>query len=154
MPIYNWGGIFIVAPMIANSVLRAAGDAKRPAMLMSTAAVLNICIDPVLIFGLFGFPRMEIEGAALGGVIANFLTMCASIFFVMYRERLVNIRTLDTHVVGFVPAGQIASLFSPKLLLVYSILQGRILHCFRKLPARYELLILQNFHPHLIMRRL
>ncbi|MBL8198732.1 MAG: MATE family efflux transporter [Chromatiales bacterium] len=97
MRIYYWGGIFIVAPMIANSVLRAAGDAKRPAMLMSTAAVLNICIDPVLIFGLFGFPRMEIEGAALGGVIANFLTMCASIFFVMYRERLVNIRTLDTH---------------------------------------------------------
>jgi Na+-driven multidrug efflux pump len=66
-------------------------------MLMSAAAAMNIAIDPVLIFGLFGFPRMELEGAALGGVIANFLTMCASIFFVMHRERLVNIRTLDTH---------------------------------------------------------
>lgn len=99
MRIYYWGGIFVVAPMIANSVLRASGDAKRPAMIMSTAAILNICIDPVLIFGLFGFPRMEIEGAALGGVIANILTMFASMFFVMYREQLVNIRTLDLHLI-------------------------------------------------------
>jgi putative MATE family efflux protein len=99
MRIFYWGGIFVVAPMIANSVLRASGDAKRPAMIMSTAAILNICIDPVLIFGLFGFPRMEIEGAALGAVIANILTMFASIFFVMYREHLVNIRTLDLHLI-------------------------------------------------------
>lgn len=99
MRIYYWGGIFLVAPMIANSVLRAAGDAKRPAMMMSMAALLNICIDPILIFGLFGFPRMEIEGAALGGVIANILTMFASVFFVMYRERLVNTRSLDTHLI-------------------------------------------------------
>ena len=56
MRIYYWGGIFLVAPMIANSVLRASGDAKRPAMIMTTAAILNVIIDPVLIFGLFGFP--------------------------------------------------------------------------------------------------
>lgn len=94
MGIYYWGGIFLVAPMIASSVLRASGDAKRPAMIMTVAAVLNVAIDPVLIFGLFGFPRMEIEGAALGGVLANVLTLCASAFFVMYRERLVDFHKL------------------------------------------------------------
>lgn len=92
MQIYYWGGIFLVVPMIANSVLRAAGDAKRPAMIMTTAAVLNIIIDPVLIFGLFGFPRMEIDGAALGAVISNALTMCASGYFVIHKERLVSFR--------------------------------------------------------------
>jgi putative MATE family efflux protein len=90
MQIYYWGGIFLVVPMIANSVLRASGDAKRPAMIMTTAAVLNVIIDPILIFGLFGFPRMEIEGAALGGVLANALTMCASGWFVVHREKLVD----------------------------------------------------------------
>jgi putative MATE family efflux protein len=94
MQIYYWGGIFLVAPMIANSVLRASGDAKRPAMIMTTAAVLNIIIDPILIFGLFGFPRMELEGAALGAVISNALTMVASAYFVMYREKLVDLRHL------------------------------------------------------------
>lgn len=94
MSIYYWGGIFLVGPMIANSVLRASGDAKRPAMIMTTAAVLNIIIDPVLIFGLFGFPRMEIAGAALGGVISNGLTMLASGYFVIHREKLVDFHAL------------------------------------------------------------
>jgi len=94
MRIYYWGGIFLVAPMIANSVLRASGDAKRPAMIMTTAAVVNVIVDPILIFGLFGFPRMEIEGAALGGVLSNAIAMCASAYFVVYRERLVDFRHL------------------------------------------------------------
>lgn len=100
MRIYYWGGVFMVAPMIANSVLRALGDARRPAMIMTTSAVLNILIDPVLIFGLFGFPRMEIEGAALGGVIANAVTMCASIYFVMYGENLVSFRNFRAELIG------------------------------------------------------
>ncbi len=100
MRIYYWGGIFMVAPMIANSVLRAAGDAKRPAMIMTTSAVLNIAIDPVLIFGLFGFPRMEIEGAALGGVIANAITLALSIYFVMYSEQLVSLRNFMPRMIG------------------------------------------------------
>jgi putative MATE family efflux protein len=99
MQIYYWGGIFLVAPMIANSVLRASGDAKRPAMIMTTAAILNIIIDPVLIFGLFGFPRMEIAGAALGAVISNALTMCASGYFVIHRERLVSFRNFEPELI-------------------------------------------------------
>jgi putative MATE family efflux protein len=93
MSIYYFGGIFLVVPMVANSVLRASGDARRPMMIMTTAAVLNILIDPVLIFGLFGFPRMEIAGAALGAVISNALTMFASGYFVIARERLVDLST-------------------------------------------------------------
>jgi len=100
MRIYYWGGIFLVVPMIANSVLRAAGDAKRPAMIMTTAAVLNVIIDPILIFGLFGFPRMEIDGAALGGVLSNALTMCASGFFVIRREKLVDFHNLAPGLIG------------------------------------------------------
>lgn len=92
MRIYYWGGIFVVAPMIANSVLRAAGDARRPAMIMTAAAVLNICLDAILIFGLFGFPRMEIRGAALGAVLSNAVMLLASGYFVMHREHLVSFR--------------------------------------------------------------
>jgi putative MATE family efflux protein len=92
MVIYYWGSIFVVAPMIANSVLRAAGDAKRPAMLMTAAAVMNIVFAPIMIFGLFGFPRLEIRGAALSGVVANVVTFAAAVYFVMHKERLVNLR--------------------------------------------------------------
>jgi len=94
MRIYYWGGIFLVVPMIANSVLRAAGDAKRPAMMMSLAALFNIILDPIFIFGLFGFPRLELEGAALATVIANVCTLIASLWLVVWRERLVDLKQL------------------------------------------------------------
>ena len=69
MKIYYWGGIFLVVPMIANSVLRAAGDAKRPALIMATAAVINILIDPVLIYKEAGYRMVfdSLRGLALGG---------------------------------------------------------------------------------------
>ena len=92
MRIYFWGGIFLVIPMITNSVLRASGDAKTPAMLMTVAAVLNIVLDPILIFGLLGMPRLEVEGAAIATVTANFLTMILSIGFIWFREHLIDIR--------------------------------------------------------------
>lgn len=92
MRIYYWGGLFLVVPMIANSVLRAAGDAKRPALLMATGAALNVVLDPILIYGWFGFPRMEIAGAALGGVIANAVTMLTAAYLVIHREHLLSLR--------------------------------------------------------------
>jgi len=79
MRIYYWGGIFLVVPMITNSVLRASGNAKTPAMIMTFAAVINIILDPILIFGLFGMPRLEVEGAAIATVVANAGTLVASV---------------------------------------------------------------------------
>ncbi|MFW2405256.1 MAG: MATE family efflux transporter [Gammaproteobacteria bacterium] len=92
--IYYFGGIFLVVPMINNSVLRASGNAKTPAKIMTFAAVLNIVLDPILIFGLFGMPRLEVEGAAIATVLANALTMVASILAIVYEEKLVTFRHL------------------------------------------------------------
>ena len=86
MRIYYWGGIFLVVPMITNSVLRASGDAKTPAMIMTTAAVINIILDPILIFGLLGFPRLEVEGAAVATVVSNAGTLIASISAIYFRD--------------------------------------------------------------------
>jgi putative MATE family efflux protein len=94
MRIYYWGGIFLVVPMITNSVLRASGNAKTPAMIMTFAAVINIILDPILIFGLFGMPRLEVEGAAIATVVANAGTMVASVMAMAFKERLVTFRSL------------------------------------------------------------
>jgi Na+-driven multidrug efflux pump len=52
MRIYYWGGLFLVLPMITNSVMRASGNAKTPAMIMTGSAIMNVILDPILIFGL------------------------------------------------------------------------------------------------------
>ncbi len=94
MRIYYWGGIFLVTPMISNSVLRASGNAKTPAKIMTVAAIINIILDPIMIFGLFGFPRLEVEGAAISTVVANAGTMVASLAVVAFKERLISFRHL------------------------------------------------------------
>jgi putative MATE family efflux protein len=94
MKIYYWGGIFLVTPMISNSVLRASGNAKTPAKIMMIAALANIIIDPILIFGLFGFPRLEVEGAAISTVISNAGTMIASFVAITFQQKLVSFRHL------------------------------------------------------------
>ncbi len=99
MRIYYWGGIFLVVPMITNSVLRSSGNAKTPAMIMTFAAVINIILDPILIFGLFGMPRLEVEGAAIATVLANAGTMVASILAIVFKERLVTFRALWPHLI-------------------------------------------------------
>lgn len=94
MSIYYYGGIFLVMPMITNSVLRASGDATTPAKIMTTAAVLNIVLDPILIFGYFGFPALGVEGAAIATVASNIITMCASVGVVYFRDKLIQFRAL------------------------------------------------------------
>ncbi len=97
MSIYYYGGMFLVIPMIGNSVMRASGDAKTPAKIMSTAAILNIILDPILIFGVepLGIPAMGLEGAAIATVMANIGTALASVGIVVFRDHLIRLKTED-----------------------------------------------------------
>ena len=92
--IYYLGLVMVVGPLIANPVLRASGDARTPAIIMLVSAGLNIALDPVLIFGLLGAPRLGIEGAAVANVIANFAAMIASFVGMYYRANIVFPKTL------------------------------------------------------------
>ena len=97
MSIYYFGGMFLVIPMIGNSVMRASGDAKTPAKIMSMAAILNILLDPILIFGwdFFGIPAMGLEGAAIATVMANVGTAMASVGIVVFRDHLIRLNVED-----------------------------------------------------------
>ena len=47
----------------------------------STGAIINIILDPILIFGLFGFPRLEVLGAAIATVVGQCVAACLALFF-------------------------------------------------------------------------
>lgn len=53
---------------IWTKVLQANGDMKTPMVAQILGAVTNILLDPLLIFGMFGLPRMGIAGAAVATV--------------------------------------------------------------------------------------
>jgi putative MATE family efflux protein len=78
--------------MIGMNVLQATGDTKTTGLVLTLSVVLNIGLDPLLIFGVGPFPEMGIAGAALATVISR-----ASSFFIIgaviiRREHLLSLR--------------------------------------------------------------
>ncbi len=92
MRIWYVGMPFVVIPMVGNNAIRATGDARTPAMIMLVAVTVNMVLDPVLIFGLGPFPRMELAGAALTTVFARAAALTASMWVLTQRERMVTRR--------------------------------------------------------------
>lgn len=95
MSIYYFGSFFLIVPMIGNSVLRASGDAKTPSLLMTAGALLNVILDPILIFGWGPIPRMELEGAAYATVLANALAGSVSFGVIYFRDHLIRWKRED-----------------------------------------------------------
>jgi putative MATE family efflux protein len=93
---YFLGTFFISMPVVGNAALRASGDAIVPAIIMTIAAVANVILDPLLIFGLYGFPRLELFGAAIATVISNFFAMIAGLIM-MHRRGLFDL----SHIYNF-----------------------------------------------------
>ncbi len=82
------GAFTIFFSFFLNSSLRGAGDAITPAKIMALATVINIGLDPIMIFGLFGFPRMGVAGSALATVIARGIGVVI-IFWIFFSKRSV-----------------------------------------------------------------
>ena len=92
MLIWYPGMVFLVVPMVANASIRASGDTRMPAMIMVGGTLTNVLLDPLFIFGMWGFPRMGLEGAAVATVIARAGTMVASLAILHFRDRLLDFR--------------------------------------------------------------
>lgn len=88
LSIWYSGCFMIVVPMIGNSVIRASGNTHLPSMVMITVAVVNILLDPILIFGLLGFPRMEVQGAALATIIAYSVSFCVALYVLKSKLKI------------------------------------------------------------------
>lgn len=63
--------IGLFAESVWTKVLQANGDMKTPMYAQIAGAITNIVLDPILIFGYFGFPEMGIAGAGIATVIGQ-----------------------------------------------------------------------------------
>lgn len=72
-------------------VMKNCGEIFRSTLIASSSLILNLLLNAILIYGLFGIPRLGIKGAAIGTVIATLIQFVWTIKE-MQRERNLKIR--------------------------------------------------------------
>lgn len=69
--IVSLGMIFSFLNPLFTGIFNASGSSKIPFIINTIGLIVNIVADPILIFGLFGFPALGVVGAALATVGAQ-----------------------------------------------------------------------------------
>jgi len=62
---------FMFGFFIFSSILRGIGDTITPAIMMFSSVILNMILDPLLIFGIAFFPELGVQGAAVATVFSR-----------------------------------------------------------------------------------
>lgn len=87
--------IFMGFTQVYLNVMRSIERVVIATVVYSMSLGVNIIVNAVLIFGLAGFPKMGIEGAAIGTLIARILEMVIVLVYAHVKNKVVKIRIKD-----------------------------------------------------------
>lgn len=93
-------GVFM--QMTLERLLQSTGKTIYTMITQGTGAIINIIMDPILIFGLFGLPRLEVAGAAIATVTGQIVAVALSLYFNCTKNKELNL-----NMKGFRPDGKI-----------------------------------------------
>ncbi len=88
VPVWAMSFPFLVVMMITNAVFRAHGDSLTSAWIMVLAAVVNVALNPLLIFGMWGLPELGMTGAALSTLIGRVIAVGLALYIAWRRGLL------------------------------------------------------------------
>ncbi len=85
------GLIFMFAWFISDSILRAQGNSKIPMRNLAISVVINVVLDPILIFGLGPIPAMGLRGAAYATVFSRILAALLNFFYIYTPKSVISL---------------------------------------------------------------
>lgn len=150
MQIVCIGSFFLNMQVVFEKILQSTGNMIAPMICSLTGAVVNIILDPILIFGLLGAPRLEVAGAAIATITGQFCGMMVGAVVIFRGEHLVNIRVkgfkfnwgivADIYKVGLPSIvmqsiGSVMIIFYNMILVVYSTTAVAVLGVYFKIQS-------------------
>ena len=87
--------IGIFSQFCFERLLQSTGRTVYSMITQLIGAVINIILDPILIFGLFGFPRMEVAGAAAATVFGQIIAALIGLWMNLRFNKDIHIRLRD-----------------------------------------------------------
>jgi putative MATE family efflux protein len=76
---------FLIPNFIAVGMIRGAGDTHLSMIINVTMNIANAVLTPILIYGLFGFPRLEVRGAAIAMGVAHTIGFFMTLYYLRRR---------------------------------------------------------------------
>ncbi|MFC5368200.1 MATE family efflux transporter [Salinirubrum litoreum] len=71
MSVFFLGLPFLFGFFVFSALMRGYGNTRAPMVVMAVSVLVNVVIDPILIFGWFGAPELGVQGAALATIISR-----------------------------------------------------------------------------------
>jgi len=88
MGVWYWVAPLDIALWTSLASIRARGNTLLESKVITGAAILNLALDPIFIFGLFGFPRLEVAGAALATLVSTSCMLLFTLGWLHFRLRV------------------------------------------------------------------
>ncbi len=89
MRIFVWTIPGVFGLFLLGSALRGVGDSRTPVLFQAAGLVLNTVLDPVLMFGWMGMPRLGLNGAAVVTVLTPILSCLGMTWYLLRVGHLV-----------------------------------------------------------------
>ncbi len=90
MTIWYLGMPVMAVQIVLGDIIIGAGNTKAVSFLMVGGTLVNFILDPVMIFGFWGFPRMGIAGAALATVLSQAAVLGGTFHVLRKKHRLIS----------------------------------------------------------------
>ena len=88
MSVWYWVAPLDMALWASLASIRARGNTLLESKVITVAALLNLALDPIFIFGLFGFPRLEVQGAAAATLVATGVMLLFTLAHLHFRLKV------------------------------------------------------------------